>query len=46
MNTLNEICKKDFYHMPPERLMKDIVKKKNRILEIIAEMSQILKKGI
>jgi len=38
--------KEDFEHMPPERLVEDIVKKEDRILEIMAEIRQILNKGI
>ena len=38
--------KQDFEHMPPERLVEDIVKKEERILEIMAEIRQALGKGI
>ncbi len=38
--------KQDFEHMPPERLVEDIVKKEERILEIMAEIRQVLNKGI
>lgn len=38
--------KEDFEHMPPERLVEDIVKKEERILEIMAEIRQVLNKGI
>lgn len=38
--------KQDFEHMPPERLVEDIVKKEERILEIMAEIKQALEKGI
>ncbi len=42
----NPNSKQDFEHMPPERLVEDIVKKEERILEIMAEIRQVLKKGI
>jgi len=35
--------KQDFEHLPPEQLAEDIVKKEQRILEIMAEIKQILK---
>lgn len=35
-----------FEHMPLERLVEDIVKKEERILEIMAEIRRVLKKGI
>ncbi len=38
--------KEDFEHMPPERLVEDIVNKEERILEIMSEIRQILNKGI
>lgn len=34
--------KKDFEHMPPEQLVEDILKKEQRIIEIIAEIKQVL----
>ncbi|MBI2412889.1 MAG: N-6 DNA methylase [Deltaproteobacteria bacterium] len=42
----NPNSKQGFEHMPPERLVEDIVKKEERILEIMAEIRQVLKKGI
>lgn len=40
----NPKAKEDFEHMPPERLVEDIVKKEQRILEIMAEITQVLEK--
>ena len=40
----NPKAKEDFEHMPPERLVEDIVKKEQRILEIMAEIRQVLEK--
>lgn len=34
--------KEDFEHLPPEQLVEDIVKKEQRILEIMAEIRQAL----
>jgi type I restriction enzyme M protein len=34
--------KQDFVHMPPEQLVEDILKKEQRIIEIIAEIKQVL----
>ncbi|MBI5048640.1 MAG: SAM-dependent DNA methyltransferase [Deltaproteobacteria bacterium] len=38
----NPNAKEDFEHMPPERLVEDIVKKEQRILDIMAEIRQAL----
>ncbi len=37
--------KEDFEHLPPEQLVEDIVKKEQRILEIMAEVRQALAGG-
>lgn len=37
--------KQDFEHLPPEQLVEDIVKKEQRILEIMAEIKKVLKEG-
>lgn len=37
--------KEDFEHLPPERLVEDIVAKEQRILEIMAEIRQVLTGG-
>lgn len=42
----NPAGKQDFEHMPPEQLVEDIVLKEQRILEIMAEIRQVLKGGI
>lgn len=42
----NPNCKEDFEHMPPEKLVEDIVRKEERILGIMAEIRQVLNKGI
>jgi type I restriction enzyme M protein len=34
--------KQDFEHMPPEQLLEDILKKEQRIIEIIGEIKQVL----
>jgi len=34
--------KQDFVHMPPEQLVEDILNKEQRIIEIIAEIKQVL----
>ncbi len=38
--------REDFEHMPPEKLVEDIVMKEKRILEIMADIRQILNKGV
>jgi type I restriction enzyme M protein len=35
--------KKDFEHMPPEQLIEDIVKKEQRIIEIMGEIKELLR---
>ncbi|MBM2838853.1 MAG: methylase [Deltaproteobacteria bacterium] len=42
----NPASKQDFEHMPPEQLVEDIVKKEQRILEIMGEIRQVLGKGV
>lgn len=42
----NPNAKQDFEHMPPEILVKDIVKKEQRILEIMAEIKEVIGKGV
>ncbi len=42
----NPNAKEDFEHLPPEELIEDIMKKEQRITEIMAEIRQILDKGI
>jgi len=42
----NPNAKEDFEHLPPEQLVEDIMKKEQRITEIMAEIRQILGKGI
>jgi type I restriction enzyme M protein len=37
--------KQDFEHMPPEQLVEDILKKEQRIIEIMAEIKQTLETG-
>ena len=37
--------KVDFEHLPPEQLVEDIVKKEQRILEIMGEIRQVLAEG-
>ena len=32
--------------MPPERLVEDIARKEQRILEIMAEIREVLRKGV
>jgi hypothetical protein len=34
--------KQDFEHMPPEKLVEDILKKEQRIIEIMTEIRQVL----
>lgn len=38
--------KEDFEHMLPEQLVEDIMKKEERIAEIMTEIKQILEKGV
>lgn len=42
----NPASKQDFEHMPPEQLVKDIVIKEQRILEIMGKIREVLGKGI
>ncbi len=35
--------KRDFEHLPPEQLAEDILKKEERIMEIMAEIKAVLK---
>lgn len=42
----NPNAKEEFEHMPPEQLVEDILKKEQRITEIMADIKQILGKGI
>jgi type I restriction enzyme M protein len=37
--------KEDFEHLPPEQLADDILKKEQRIVEIVGEIKQLLKNG-
>ena len=41
----NPNSKQDFEHMPPEQLVEDILKKEQRIFEIITEIKQVLGKA-
>lgn len=41
----NPSGKKDFEHQPPEKLVEDIIEKEQRILEIMAEIKQVLAEG-
>jgi type I restriction enzyme M protein len=38
--------KVDFAHLPPEQLAEDILKKEQRIAEIMGEIKQVLKEGV
>jgi len=38
----NPSGKEDFEHLPPEQLVEDIVRKEQRILEIMGEIRQVL----
>jgi type I restriction enzyme M protein len=38
----NPSARQDFEHMPPEQLADDILRKEQRILEIMAEIKQAL----
>jgi type I restriction enzyme M protein len=42
----NPNAKENLEHLPPEQLVEDIVKKEQRIVEIMAEIRQILGRGI
>ena len=46
LDTKNPNSKKDFEHLPPEQLADDILKKEQRIAEIMAEIKQVLTEGI
>jgi type I restriction enzyme M protein len=35
--------KQDFEHLPPEQLVEDILKKEQRIMDIMAEIKAVLK---
>jgi type I restriction enzyme M protein len=41
----NPHAKQDFEHLPPEQLVEDILKKEQRIVELMAEMKRILADG-
>ena len=41
----NPSAKQDFEHLPPEQLAEDIVKKEQRIADLMVEIRQILEKG-
>ena len=38
----NPSAKRDFEHLPPEQLADDILKKEQRIAELMAEIKQLL----
>ena len=38
----NPNSKQDFEHLPPEKLVEDILKKEQKIIEIIKEVKQVL----
>lgn len=42
----NPNAKEEFEHMPPEQLVEDIMKKEERIAGIMAEIKQILGRGV
>ncbi len=42
----NPNAKEDFEHLPPEQLVEDILKKEQRIAEIMGEIKQLLNGGI
>ena len=42
----NPNAKEDFEHMPPEQLVEDIMKKEQRITEIMTEIKQVLRRGV
>lgn len=41
----NPTGKEDYEHQPPEKLVEDIIEKEKRILEIMAEIRQVLREG-
>lgn len=45
LDVKNPNAKEDFEHMPPEQLVEDIMKKEERITEIMTEIKQILGRG-
>ena len=45
LDIMNPCGKEDFEHLPPEKLVEDIVLKEQRILEIMAEIRQVLAGG-
>ena len=45
LDVKNPNSKKDFEHLPPEQLVKSIVEKERRILEIMNEIEQMLVRG-
>ena len=42
----NPKSREEFEHLPPEQLIEDILQKENKIIEIMAEIKELLKKGI
>jgi type I restriction enzyme M protein len=42
----NPNSREDFEHLPPEQLVEDIMKKEQRIAEIMFEIKQVLNRGI
>ena len=42
----NPNAKEDFEHQPPEQLVEDILRKEQRIVEIMEEIKQVLGGGI
>jgi type I restriction enzyme M protein len=40
----NPNAKDDFEHLPPEQLVEDILKKEQRIMEIMGEIKRILER--
>ena len=42
----NPNAKEEFEHMPPEQLVESIMKKEQRIAEIMVEIKQVLNRGI
>lgn len=46
LDVKNPNAKEEFEHMPPEKLVEDILKKEERIAGIMTEIKQILKKGV
>jgi type I restriction enzyme M protein len=41
----NPHAKQDFEHLPPEQLVEDILKKEQRIVELMVEIKQSLTEG-